>query len=88
MANNDFPNPPRPAGAPAPSAASPQRGRVTATLAETGRLTGISRSELYRLLAQGKPRAIKANSRTLIVWDSVLDYLSDLPAATFRSPSP
>ena len=73
-------------GAPALSAAPPCTERVTTTLAETARLTGLSRSELYRLLATGRLRAVKANRRTLVLWDSVLAYLDSLPSATFRGP--
>lgn len=86
MTKHVLPNSTRHTGALTPSAAMSNAGRVTTTVAETGRLTGLSRTELYRLLAAGQLRAVKANSRTLILWDSVLEYLDSLPAATFRGP--
>ncbi len=48
-------------------------------------MTGISRSELYRRLAARDIRAIKLGRRTLIVLDSVHEYLARLPSATFKA---
>jgi excisionase family DNA binding protein len=59
--------------------------RLSATIIDTVRLTGISRSELYRLLGEGKLRAYKAGSRTLLDWASVETYVSSLPPAAFRA---
>ena len=87
MTKPDRPTPAPRAEVPAPNIAPPPAERVTTTLAETARLTGLSRSELYRLLAQGRLRAVKANRRTLILWDSVREYLDSLPSATFRGPA-
>ena len=64
----------------------PRTETLSAGINETGRLTGFSRSELYRLLADGKLRAVKSGSRTLILMESVRQYLASLPAATFRVP--
>ena len=73
-------------GAPASSAVLPVPiERLTVTLAETTRLTGIPRSTLYRLLSQGRLRAVKAGRRTLLAWTDVTLYLSSLPPATFRA---
>ena len=44
-------------------------------------LYDISKSELYRLLAAEKIRAVKAGRTTLIDMQSVRDYLASLPAA-------
>ena len=63
---------------------APAERRLSATIIDTVRLTGISRSELYRLLGEGKLRGYKAGSRTLLDWSSVEAYVSSLPAATFR----
>jgi excisionase family DNA binding protein len=59
---------------------------VTCTLPSVTSRTGISRSEIYRLLSAGKLRAIKSGRTTLIVWTSVVEHLNGLPAATFRAP--
>ena len=50
---------------------------------EAVRLSGISRSELYRRLAAGHVRAVKSGARTLILMDSLREHLASLPAATF-----
>ncbi len=47
--------------------------------------SGIARSELYRQLAVGTIRAVKLRLRTLIVTDSLREFIANLPAATFRS---
>ena len=60
---------------------------ITATIPNTRRATGWSRSEIYRRLAAGDIKALKHGSRTLIVMDSVRAYLASLPPATFRAPS-
>lgn len=48
------------------------------------KLTGVSRSELYRVLAKGEVRARKAGRRTLIEYVSLREWLDRLPAAAFR----
>ncbi|MCB5945928.1 helix-turn-helix domain-containing protein, partial [Acidocella sp. KAb 2-4] len=58
----------------------------TATIPNAVAFSGLSRSEVYRLLAAGKLRAVKSNKRTLIRMDSLRAYLDSLPAATFRAP--
>jgi len=52
------------------------------TLNELRRVAGIPSTTAYRLLAAGELRAVKAGSRTLVLADSVRDYLARLPAAT------
>ena len=59
---------------------------VTVSIAECRRISGYSRSEIYRQLAAGKFKAVKAGSRTLIVLDSLINHLNSLPPATFRAP--
>jgi excisionase family DNA binding protein len=59
---------------------------VTCTLPSVTSRTGISRSEIYRLLSAGKLRAVKSGRTTLIVWTSVVEHLNGLPSATFRAP--
>jgi hypothetical protein len=52
---------------------------------EAVRLSGISRSELYRRLATGQVLAVKSGTRTLILMDSLRAHLTSLPPATFRT---
>ena len=49
------------------------------------RMTGISRSELYRRLAAGDIRAVKSGRTTLVLMDSVRAHLASLPPAIFRT---
>jgi hypothetical protein len=59
---------------------------VAAPIRDACRVSGLSRSEMYRRLAAGDVRAIKSGSRTLILMDSLRAYLARLPAATFGAP--
>lgn len=61
---------------------------ISATVACTVKLTGISRSEIYRLLALRKIRAVKSGRTTLVMLDSILDHLASLPPAVIRAPAP
>ena len=51
----------------------------SATVADAVRLSGIGRTELYRLLGEGSIKAKKSGRRTLILMDSVRDYVQRLP---------
>jgi excisionase family DNA binding protein len=57
---------------------------ITATIPEVGRLTGLSRSKIYRLLALEKLQAVKSGRSTLVLMASVTEYLASLPPAKFR----
>jgi excisionase family DNA binding protein len=46
-------------------------------------LIGGSRSTVYRLLAAGKLRAVKRGGATLVLTNSIYDYMASLPPATF-----
>ena len=59
---------------------------ITAPILEASRISGLSRSEIYRRLSTGDIRAVKAGARTLVLMDSLRDHLSSLPVATFRAP--
>jgi hypothetical protein len=59
---------------------------IAASIAKTSAMSGLSRSEIYRLLSAEKIRAIKSGRSTLILVESVLAHLGSLPAATFRAP--
>ena len=58
---------------------------IAATVANVTRQTGLSRSEIYRLLARGKLKAVKSGRSTLVLMDSVIAHLARLPAATFHA---
>jgi excisionase family DNA binding protein len=58
---------------------------IAAPIGDACRISGLSRSEVYRRLAAGDIRAIKSGSRALILMDSLRAYLASLPAATFRT---
>jgi hypothetical protein len=59
---------------------------LTVTTPEAVRLSGLSRSEIYRRLCAGDIEARKSGSRTLIMMDSLRAHLARLPAANFRHP--
>jgi hypothetical protein len=58
---------------------------ITLSVADATKVSGFSRSEIYRLLASGDLAAVKLRSRTFIVMDSLRAFLASLPTATFRS---
>jgi excisionase family DNA binding protein len=59
----------------------------TVTIREAARVSGLSRSEIYRRLAAGDLKAIKSGARTLVLMESMKRYLASLPAAQFRPAS-
>jgi excisionase family DNA binding protein len=61
--------------------------RLAYPLKDAVAASGLSRSEIYRLLADGRIVARKAGRRTLITAQSLHDYIEKLPAATFRPPA-
>ena len=56
---------------------------LTITVNEAVRVSGRSRSEIYRNLASGKIKAKKDGKRTLILFDSLKQSIANLPDATF-----
>jgi excisionase family DNA binding protein len=58
---------------------------IAVPIQEASRLSGLSRSEVYRRLAAGDIRAVKSGARTLILMDSLRAHVTSLPAATFRA---
>jgi hypothetical protein len=60
---------------------------LTVTIPNASLRTGISRSELYRLMAARKITARKSGKRTLLIWSSLKAHVEALPPATFRSPN-
>jgi hypothetical protein len=59
---------------------------LAASIPDACRISGLSRSEIYRHLGAGDIRAVKSGSRTLILLDSLRAHLASLPPATFRAP--
>jgi excisionase family DNA binding protein len=59
----------------------------TATIPGAGEFSGLSRSEIYRLLASQQIRAVKSGKRTLILMDTLKAHLENLPPAQFRAPA-
>ena len=58
---------------------------LTVTIPEAVRLSGLSRSELYRQLSAGRISARKSGSRTLILWATLKAHVEALPEAEFRA---
>ncbi len=59
---------------------------LAVTIPEAVRLSGLSRSELYRQMSAGRICARKSGSRTLIIWASLQAHIEALPLAEFRAP--
>ena len=64
---------------------SPRIDPIAVPIAEAVTFSGMSRSAVYRELGTGKLRAVKSGSRTLVLVESIREYLASLPPATFRS---
>jgi DNA-binding transcriptional regulator YdaS (Cro superfamily) len=60
---------------------------VAITISETCRISGLSRSQIYRDLAAGKLLAIKNGTSTLVLTESLKQLLASLPPAKFRAPN-
>lgn len=58
---------------------------LMATIADTVKMSGISRSRLYELIKAGEIEARKAGTRTLVVTASVVRWLDNLPQARGNS---
>jgi len=58
-------------------------GPILISIADARTMTGLSRSVIYRQLTAGNLRAVKVGSRTLILLQSLIDYVNSLPSATF-----
>jgi len=58
------------------------------SIAECRRITGLSRTEIYRRLAAHQFHAVKAGNRTLVLYESLIKHLKTLPAARFRGHPP
>ena len=65
---------------------TPSTEVLAAPIPDACRISGLSRSEIYRRLATGDIRAVKSGSRTLILMESLRAHLMSLPPATYRAP--
>ena|SRR5437763_16406783 len=52
---------------------------VAVRMKEATRLSGLNKNEIYDLLKDEKIKAKKAGSKTLIILDSLFEYLKELP---------
>jgi excisionase family DNA binding protein len=68
-----------------PPAPVPNLEPLTVTIAEAERITGVGWRTLYRELEAGRLRAVKRGRTTLILMNSIREYVASLPAATFGS---
>lgn len=60
--------------------------QLAMTVEDAIKISGLARSRIYILLAEGKLEARKAGRRTLIIGESLRRYIDELPPAHFRSP--
>lgn len=51
-------------------------------IAAASNLTGLGRTKLYALIADGSLRAVKAGRRTLILSEDLREFLTNLPAVS------
>ena len=58
---------------------------LAVSVADAVHVSGLSRSELYRLMGAGRIRAVKHGSRTLIPMEALRAHLAGLPAADIRT---
>ena len=58
---------------------------LAVSIPDAGRMIGVSRTEVYRLLGAGRIAAVKQGVRTLVLVDSLRAHLAALPAATIRN---
>jgi hypothetical protein len=68
---------------PASTSETQKTGPILISIADARIISGLSRSAIYRQLTAGNIRAVKNGSRTLIVLQSLVDYVNSLPAATW-----
>ncbi len=54
---------------------------IAMTIADVSRLTGIGRTSIFEAIRQGRLRAVKAGSRTLIKADNLAAFVDSLPDA-------
>lgn len=83
------PEKPAPEADPAPPPPEPPKipsEKFTFTLKEAALSLGVSKSTLYKALADGKLSAIKLGNRTLIPADALRAWLASMPTRRGRPP--
>lgn len=61
---------------------------ISVTIIEACKLSGISRSYLYLVLARGGIRSVKAGKRRLVLVDSLRTWLQSLPSEGLAITAP
>jgi hypothetical protein len=61
---------------------------IAYTIADAVEVSGLSRSKLYQLFAEGVLVPRRAGGRTLVLADELQDYLRSLPPAPIRQRNP
>ena len=59
---------------------------IAVTIPRAVLLSGLGRSVVYTLIADGTLKAVKAGRRTLVLTDSLRNYVESLPPVTIRAP--
>jgi hypothetical protein len=59
---------------------------LAVSIADAVRLSGLSRSEIYRRGAAGDLDIVKSGGRSLVIVASIKDYIARLPRAVLRVP--
>jgi hypothetical protein len=61
---------------------------LAVTIKTAQKLTGECRTTVYGLIGTGEYEAVKAGSRTLILFESIKRRLAKLPPAKIKAPRP
>lgn len=61
---------------------------LAVSIADAVRMSGLSRSEIYRRAAAGDLEVVKNRGRSLVIVASIKEYIAQLPRAVLRSPKP
>jgi excisionase family DNA binding protein len=67
-----------------PPTPNEQTSPYSLAISEVSRRTGIGRTSIFEAIRQGRLRAIKAGSRTLIRMEDLRAFLDSLPEARAR----
>ena len=63
---------------------APHQQPIMIQISKATRISGLSRTEIYRRIARGQLEAKKAGSRTLITFASLERHLASLPPASIN----
>ncbi len=62
-------------------------GTLAYPILDLGRIAGIGKNKAYRLIADGRLRAVRSGGRTLVPAESLREYLASLPAVAGGKPT-